>query len=1153
MLFNILTGGVGSGKSERIEEKIEQSIAEKRNALVIVPERFSHIEERTLCERFGGLGPNGVEVTTFSKLSARLSKKREYLMPSGREMLVLLAAKKCADKGDGVFEGAYERAGFIGQVSSAITEFKRSLVTPEMLEAYKGDGLLKRKTDALGAIYREYNSLVEGKYSDPDENMTELSENIKDSDSLLATDVFIDGFTDFMPTHYSVIEALVKKAASVTVVLTINDAALKNNEGIFAPVIASMYRLRKIAEELGISCNFERLEGEYKYIKSEDIRYFLKNFDEYTDLSLPPECENIRLKSFESRHGEAEQLAGRIMYEVREKGLRFRDIGIILGNSDAYLHIIDSVFNAYGIPYSADSKLVASEHPIIRLVLSVFKVITENWSYSAVFEYLRSGFLYKKTDGKVVPYNQNEIDRLEIYVKAKGIRGKKLWLGEDCWRATKAHIFDEATGGKDTACDIEEIDRIRREVMIPFVSFTEKIKGRQRVEKLARALFEFLEDICLFEGLSMEKARFEKQNMLDEAARIGAVWEIILQTLDQIVMINGESLISRDDFYRLLEVGFSKCSVDIVPTGADRVAVSGTDTNRPVRVRALFVLGAVRGELPPEASDFGILSAQDRTQLALSGIDNLPDKASDTELAEFNLFSSLTAGYESLYVSYPEYNDEGAKNTPAPLVGELLRFFDKKQLEGEDTRWEDIFASKQSAYNNLIAELEKDISEEERRIWDEVWEAVKPSEKDYSLTDAERINDDYSVFDDVEAKRLDLLSEIRKNRNACEGIRPETAQKLYGERSFSISALQKFNKCPFSFFADYGLRLKGEEERKVRAADIGTMVHWAVCEYCKTVQEGAATHAEKKARWSCLDRAKSDEIITALTEKIAEITKEANPDYTPQRIELICQKSAKTIKRAAKIIRLSLTEGEFAAYEFEKPFRFTLQNKRGSVELGGIIDRADIAEGDDGKRLRIIDYKTGAQEFSIKGICNRTDLQLIIYALAAQNIYKDENAKIGAVMYDKITDELKKTELGSSVAIAAAPLDGLIIHDDDKDPNEEILYHSRELAENGVSSSFLPLCTNKKGGLRKSSTILPRSKFDILTRYVAKTAIETKCDIYDGKIDVMPLGEGEYSPCSRCEYSALCMHNKKRDGIRKPLASDKKAWEKLDAEDMGDE
>ncbi len=1153
MNLTILTGGIGSGKSEYVENLIKKSIFAKRKALVIVPERFSHIEERTLSEHLGGLGLNGVEVSTFTLLSSKLSVKNEYLMPSGREMLILKSAIKCQKEGDGIFEGAYERNGFINGVSNAVLEFKHSLLTPEMLKSYQGGGLLQQKMSALAAIYSEYNSLVENKYSEPSENMSLLSQNIDESEIFGNTDVYIDGFTDFMEAHYKVIESIIKKAASVTVTLTVTANALKTREGIFTPVLASFSKLKELADRLGASINIKHQEGEFTHIKSEDIRYFLKNYDEYQDLSEPPCCNNITAMSFKNRHSEVIYVANRIMEEVRKRNLRFRDIGVLLSNSDAYLHIIDSVFSGYKIPYSADKKMLATEHPVIRLVLSAFKVITENWSYSSVFEYLHSGFIYTKKNGKIVPYSRHKIDKLELYVKTRGIKGKNMWLSEEEWKASKERIFDEATGAREKYVDIDSINKTRNELMKPFAVFLEKIKGKQRVSELSKAIYEFLEDIYLFEGLELEKKRFETANMLDEAFRIATVWEIIIETLDQAVMTCGGEYMSRDNFYHMLEAGFSKCNVDIIPSGVDRVSVSGIETNRPVRVKTLFVLGATYNELPGEQKELGILTATDRNTLLDAGIEGLPNQNTKKELAEFNLYLSLTAGCERLCFTMPEYNDEGSKNTPATPLHELFRFFGRKALIKPIDEWEGVFSSKRSAYNKLASRLGADISDSEAKFWEYMWDSIVKNEQEYKANSSFMLNDDFSVFDSIEAKRLDMISKIKEDKLSKSFIRPETAKLLYGERTFSISALQRFNKCPFSYFADYGLGLKNDEERTVKASDIGSMVHWAVCEYCQMVQKDSRTDDEKRQRWSTLTNDESDLIIKELTQNIAEVTKAANPDFTPQRIEVICEKAAKALKRSAKIIRLSLTEGDFCAYDFEKPFKFTLKNNKGSVELFGIIDRTDIAKTKSGNLVRVIDYKTGSQDFSVEGIYNKTDLQLMIYALAAEDMYKEENAKIGAVMYNKIKEDLNSTELGLGALANLTPLDGVIVYDDGANENEEILIHTKELSDDGVSSVFLPLATKKKGGLRKNNILIPRTKFDMLSRYTANTAIDTKNSIYSGRVGPYPLGEGEYSPCGFCEYSSLCMYDKLRDGIRTPITSSKKAWEKLSEEEKTDE
>lgn len=1153
MLFELITGGAGAGKSTCIEDKIEECITLGKRAVVIVPERFSHIEERTLCESFGGLGLNSVEVTTFSKLSRCLQTEGEYLSPTGREMLVMKAAKENASAGDGIFDGAYERVGFVEQLSDTITELKRSLVTPEMLASFELGGFLGRKLSAVGAVFAAYNAMFNDKLKDPDENMARLAEIIEADGGFSDVRVFIDGFSDFMPVHYKVIESLIRKSDSVTVVLTINDDGLRDSDGIYAPVAHSAEKLVSVAKECGATVVKKHLGGEYGYIKSEDIRYFLSNYDCFKPIKNIPICENIMVNVCTSRREEVERAAGRIMYEIRENGLRFRDIGVIVGKPDSYQHIIDSVFNEYSIPYFTDSKMSALEHPAVRTVLAVFKILNENWSFKSVFEYLRSGFIYKKTDSGVYEFDRRGIDRLEIYCRTRGIRGKDSWLSEKQWKPLRKGLFDAATEESRDNDDIEELDSLRRELMLPFVKLTEKIKGRRRVKELTVALYEFLDDICLYDGLTLEKQKLEKENMLDDAARIGEAWNAILETFDQAVITCGDEYMSRQEYAHMLESGFSKCSIDTVPPGIDRVSVGRADMSRPVKVKALLVLGAVRGELPAESGDGGIITDADRMALSMCGYDILQDRQTKMQIAEFNIFSSLTAACERIYISYPARNDEGANTTPAGLVGEVERCFGSIDAEyTKESEWENILSSGKSAYNKMISRISSDISDKEREFWNEIWKYTEEEAFQSGIATVKKADRsaDLSLFDNIDEHREDILSALESYKNGKTHIKPSTAAMLYSsDGKFSITALQRYNVCPFSYFARYGLRLGDDAEYKVGGSDIGKMVHWAVCEYCRKVQETAVTNEERKHCWEDLDEESSGKIIKSIIDDIERQSLEANPYFCVERLRTICKKVSNTIQRSAKIIRESLISGGFSAVEFEKDFSCTLTKDGESVNIEGIIDRLDVAEDGNGKLLRVIDYKTGNQKFSVADICNKTDLQLIVYALAAQQMYKDENARVAAVMYDKVRDEPVKTELGAPAAISVAPLDGVIVTEGDFPSDDEMAVHDAVLAEKNTKSSFLPLQTKKGGGIKKSGTVISRARFNMLARYVTKTAVETKRMIEDGSIAAYPSGEGEYSPCTWCEYSSVCLHDKDRDGIRPKLTSASKAWEKIEMED----
>lgn len=1156
MYFELITGGAGSGKSGYTEEKIEECINAGLRAVVIVPERFSHMEESTLCNRFGGLGLNGIEVSTFSKLARRLAPHGEYLKPSGRQMLILKAADENRTAGDGIFETACERSGFIDKLSSAISEFKRCLVAPERLTGYNGGGLLEKKLHALGAVYDSYNRLIDGKFADPDEDMERLAGQIDREGGFSDTRIFIDGFSDFLPSHYVVISALIRRADRVYTALTVNDAGLRDEDSIFRPVNKCRSRLLRLAEECGAEVKARHFSGEYGYVKSEDVRYFLQNYDEYTP-AQPPECRNISVTALCDRHAEIEWLAGRIMKEVRENGLRFRDIGVVVGNMDAYAHIINAVFAECGIPYFADRRIPASEHPVIRLVLSVMKILNENWSYESVFEYLRSGFIYRKNERGVFAVRPEEIDELELYVKSRGIRGKKAWLSEEKWQFKKEGVFDYDDERQQREIDIRRMDALRRELMSPFVTLTEKIRGRQRVRALAEGLFEFLKNINLCQGLEYECRRFEKKNMLDDAARLGEVWNLLIETLDQCVLTCGEELMSRENFARLLEAGLTKCAVDAVPSGADRVAVGSAQESRPVRVRALFAVGAVRGEMPCETAENGIINDADRAVLAAGGEELLPGADTRSELAEFNLYSSITAASERLYISMPQNNDEGAKNSPCTLVGELLRTFPKLGIRtpDEQEQWENTFTSKKRTYYKMLSVLAANTTETERDFWRETAPFVAEEEQTERVYTKKAPEDsDFSIFEQIGSGES-ILALAERYKEGSTGISAETAAELYGDRIFSTTALQLYNKCPFSYFVQYGLGVYPKEEFKLRSYELGQMIHWAVCMFCKRVQEGAETEEELRARWEGLGKAKTDEIIGELIEEIRIKSTEANPDFGTERITLMCGRAAKTLSRSAEVIRQSLISGGFSACEFEKDFLFGLESEDDIAKIKGTIDRIDIApDGEVGVLLRIIDYKTGVQSFSVSGICSKTDLQLIIYALAAEKLYEEKNGRVAAVMYNSIKDNTVKTELSAPAAIMASLLDGVIVTEGD--PGEaqadELALHDIALTENGAKSEYLPLKTKAKGGLAKNNAAISRERFCALERYVKKTIFETKKSIYNGEIAAIPAASGRNTPCQYCKFSEICLHSDERDGTRALVTSGEKAWEIIEKEDSAE-
>ena len=388
MPMTIITGGAGSGKSACLYDLITKNLAENpaSRAVLIVPEQFSFAAEKNLLSSLGGLGINRIEVITFSRLLKRYVSQNNCLLPSGKMMLIQKAAKEVPE--DNVFYLSSSRTGFIDELSDLFSELKRYGISPEDFDGLNIENAhTLKKLSSVNEIYKIYSENILNGFSDSDDEMALFADTIENSDIFSNTFFYIDDYSDFMPTHLKVIEAFLKRSQGVFVTLCI-DGELSYE--LFAPVIKTKNRLISICEKNGVPYKTVKLSGDCDYIKARDIRYLIKNWDEKP--AFTEKSGNISVFNALDIYSEVEHTAASIISLVRDYGMRFRDIGIICGDIKQYLHILTSVFSDFNIPFFTDEKLSVSMHPVAKTVLSLFEIIKDNWSYQAVFDYLRTGY-----------------------------------------------------------------------------------------------------------------------------------------------------------------------------------------------------------------------------------------------------------------------------------------------------------------------------------------------------------------------------------------------------------------------------------------------------------------------------------------------------------------------------------------------------------------------------------------------------------------------------------------------------------------------------------------------------------------------------------------------------------------------------------------
>ena len=77
----------------------------------------------------------------------------------------------------------------------------------------------------------------------------------------------------------------------------------------------------------------------------------------------------------------------------------------------------------------------------------------------------------------------------------------------------------------------------------------------------------------------------------------------------------------------------------------------------------------------------------------------------------------------------------------------------------------------------------------------------------------------------------DVTDEVISNTNIEYNNNPnkidkENIEKLYGNNLVtSVSRLEKYRSCPFSYYLQYGLKLKEKEELKIQSFNTGSFMH----------------------------------------------------------------------------------------------------------------------------------------------------------------------------------------------------------------------------------------------------------------------------------------------------------------------------------------
>ena len=1112
MSLRFYFGPSGSGKSHRIYEEIMQRAAQEpgRNFLIIVPDQFTMQTQKDLVMRSDRGGILNIDVLSFGRLSHRIleevgTKEMPVLDDTGKSLVLQKIAADLKEQLPAM-GSLLHKQGYIHEVKSAISEFMQYGISTQdmdkLIASAEKRGALAMKLRDLKTLYRGFQDYIRDHFITTEETLDVLRRSLVKSKILPDSVVVFDGFTGFTPIQNRLIQELMRVCEETIVTVTIGEEEdpyqMDGEQKLFHLSKKTVADLVKLAAEAEVT------RGEDVFVKGGPNRFaeapalcyleqnlFRYQYEPYTE----KQCE-IRMFEALSPREEVHQTALYIRKLIREEGLTYRDIAVVIGDLEGYASYVETEFGQLEIPCFLDRTRGIVLNPMIEYIKSALQLYIRDFSYDTVFHFLRSG---------MADISREEIDELENYVIRTGARGYRTYSR---LFTRKTEEMQQGSGQEDTERAEETMERLNR-IRQQFADTVEilHMAPRAKAGEYVDHLYDFLEQNQVQQKLLNYQQQFEQEGDLAKAREYAQIYRLVMDLLDQIYELLGEEEISLQEFADILEAGFGEITVGTIPQNVDRIVVGDMERTRLKQVKVLFFLGVNDGNIPKNASKGGIISDMDREFLIESGTEMAPSPRQQMYIQRLYLYLNMTKPSERLYLSYAKVNSDGKGIRPSYLIDTVRKLFPQLAVEYPQNR-------------SRLEQIEGR-QEGARYLAEELREYA-----DGTLREEER-QDFYLMYRAYEAdpEGRDRLTAAAFRRYKESGLSRIVARALYGRQlENSVSRLETYAACACRHFLQYGLSLQEREEFGFEVSDMGNVYH-------AVLENFAGKLAESGRTWWDFDENFATQAIKEAVEGYA-ATYGETVLYSSARNEYAITRMSRILTRTVLTLQQHLKQGSFQPDDYELSFRFAEDldsihvdlSEEEKMHLQGRIDRIDVSEDAEHVYVKVIDYKSGNKKFDLAALYYGLQLQLVVYMNAAMELesrkHPDKEIVPAALLYYHIDDPTIETPVELT----------------QEQINEEIL---TKLRMNGVvnsdpavverldrflqdKSKVIPVEKKKDGSFSARSGILSREELHVVSAYVDTKIRQIGREILDGKIAANPYEKGNEEACTYCAYKKVC-------------------------------
>ncbi len=1066
------------GKTSYILDRIKENKGDK--ILLLVPSHNTFMIENRVIKYLGEESQKKVQIMDFKKLTNRFlsnSGDLERISSNGKSLLIKYLLR--GNHENIFYFSKYDKKGELNEeVLSLIMDFKNYNIDGEKLDNLMGglkeDEELYKKLHDIKFLKGKYEEYIKDNYIDPLDDMKVLNDILLRDKSLFKDyDIYIDGFEIFTYYQYEFLSIILNRVKSITLSLTLS----KDKNIIYKTPLLIKDKILNILFK-GKVFDIKEVYLD-KSIKDHDLLYLGENFTNYNIIPFDDEVKNIRINKCLNNYYEVLELSLSIRELVMNKGLRFKDIGVICRDIDSYENFIKVSFDDFNIPYFIDKKNTIKSNIFSIYLNSIFEIFEYNFSYNSLFKYIKSGILN---------IDDEDIYILENFSLENNIKGYK-WLKD----FDKDSLVKYTLNEDPYNYDLDRINLIREKIISPLNEFYKKVKGKHKAPYFVLELYNFLDRVGAINRVLELSFIYKEENQLF-SKEIVMVLNSIFEVLDEINKVFKEEIMDFKEFSSILIDSINKLEVSNIPLRVDEIIIGDIERINIGDYKALFIIGCTSGVFPKAYKKDEILNDREKEYIKSFGYDFTGSKIDKNISERYLLNSMFNIPKDYLYISYSISNMDGTSLKPSIIINKIKRMFPHLKEENKTLIKDDLgIYSKKSTLSLLL-------------------DNIHFKNKDLSPLEIKALN---YYYKDKDFK--DYIERFIHKKYKNESLSKSLSSYVFSKTKFSVSSIESYSRCPFKYFLRYVVKLKGRKEYSFTSYEYGNITHYMLESICKT-------HRSALKNLSKYD-------IEALVE--SHFNSLIDKNYILNNNNKFRASSNKVKKILSNTLfylseHLKLTRFNHELYEFN--FGLTLDIDNSIVNFKGKIDRIDTCLYKDETLINIIDYKSSIKDIDYGKIYKLLNIQILAYMKYILDMYSLKNIKASpcGVFYFTVHSPMVKNK-GDTYKEKSKLYKYSGIMSDDLNKLSLI-----DLSIN-KDSLILPIKLTSKGDISKSvskETLLNEKEFQDILGFVDKSIKDKIEGIYKGNIPVYPiLDNKDDKKCTYCDYLGVCKFIKRSNNF----------------------